>query len=384
MSTAVIPIDQQSLYISQADADFMPVMQITRAIERYNMVLQFTQQIMKAGKDFGEIPGTDKPTLLKPGAEKLCSFFGLTPRFTIVEKVETWEGSEPFFYYWYKCQLLRGERVIGEGDGSANSRESKHRYRWVGASQLPPGADPTKYESRDGSIVEMDFAITKAETTGKYGKPNSYWQAFKDAISAGTAERTQKDTRNGPKLAWKIGAPVYRVPNPDIADQVNTLQKMSQKRSFIAATLIACNASEYYTQDIEDMVDVTPPEPHTTPQRDTANGNGAGENQPDGPIPDSGSRPQVPVELKGAMERIRKASKVGDQIRVELTKICDLMTERAGSLGNEEYNRITEAFRVSNPDPKKWRPSMIDDLLVEAWTAYQALPTPESETEDAK
>jgi hypothetical protein len=368
MSTAVIPVDQQSLYISQADADFMPVMQITRAIERYNMVLQFTQQIMKAGKDFGEIPGTDKPTLLKPGAEKLCSFFGLTPRFTIVEKVESWEGQEPFFYYWYKCQLLRGERVIGEGEGSANSRESKHRYRWVGASQLPPGADPAKFESRDGAIVEMDFAITKAETAGKYGKPLTYWQAFKDAITAGTAERTQKDTRNGPKLAWKIGAPVYRVPNPDIADQVNTLQKMSQKRSFIAATLIACNASEYYTQDIEDMVDVTPqrePEPataHHEPPADQA-------------------APVVPVELQGAMERIRKAKNVGEQIRIEMTKICDLMTERAGSHGNEEYNRLAEAFRIAHPDPKKWRPSLIDQLLCDAWAAYQALPTPEPAAE---
>src|SRR5690606_14148666 len=37
-----------------------------------------------------------------------------------------------------------------------------------------------------------------------------------------------------------------------IADQVNTLQKMAQKRGLIAATLNTVNASDYFTQDIED------------------------------------------------------------------------------------------------------------------------------------
>src|SRR5436305_40562 len=38
-----------------------------------------------------------------------------------------------------------------------------------------------------------------------------------------------------------------------IADQVNTIQKMAQKRSLVAAVLIAVNASEFFTQDVEDM-----------------------------------------------------------------------------------------------------------------------------------
>ena len=44
-----------------------------------------------------------------------------------------------------------------------------------------------------------------------------------------------------------------RVPNPDTADQVNTILKMAEKRALIAATLIAVNASDYFTQDIEDL-----------------------------------------------------------------------------------------------------------------------------------
>ena len=45
---------------------------------------------------------------------------------------------------------------------------------------------------------------------------------------------------------------VGRIHNPDIADVVNTVQKMAQKRSLVAATLLAVNASEFFTQDIED------------------------------------------------------------------------------------------------------------------------------------
>ncbi|MCA1557373.1 MAG: hypothetical protein LC731_02405, partial [Acidobacteria bacterium] len=49
---------------------------------------------------------------------------------------------------------------------------------------------------------------------------------------------------------------VGRIFNPDIADQVNTIQKMSQKRALVAATLLAVNASEFFTQDVEDMMTI--------------------------------------------------------------------------------------------------------------------------------
>ena len=49
-----------------------------------------------------------------------------------------------------------------------------------------------------------------------------------------------------------MDAALYRIPNPDVADVVNTIQKMAQKRALVAATLIATSASEFFTQDIED------------------------------------------------------------------------------------------------------------------------------------
>jgi hypothetical protein len=238
---------------------FMPVMAIKHAVERYNALLTFTQEIMKADKDYGKVPGTDKPTLLKPGAEKLCSFFGLTPKFLVVKEAESWgEDGEAFFYYWYKCQLYRGDLLIGEGEGSCNSHESKYRYRWVPEANVPTHLSISKLKSRGGrrTLFEPNFALDKRETGGKYGKPEEHWAAFDAAIKAGTARRAQKDAKSGkPMQGWEIEVDEkqYQVPNPDVADQVNTIQKMAQKRAMVAATLIACNASEYYTQDVEDM-----------------------------------------------------------------------------------------------------------------------------------
>jgi hypothetical protein len=49
---------------------------------------------MVKDQDFGEIPGTSKPTLLKPGAEKLCNFFGLEPEFTPIVEDLDWMGAQ--------------------------------------------------------------------------------------------------------------------------------------------------------------------------------------------------------------------------------------------------------------------------------------------------
>lgn len=240
---------------------FMPILDFSQAAIRYQAIVEITNKMLRTDHDYGKVPGTDKNTLLKPGAEKLCTLFGLSPRFTIVEKTEDWTGAdhngESLFYYVYRCSLYRGDVLIAEADGSCNSRESKYRYRWVSEFDLPTDADKSALKKRGGRSSEFAFAIEKAETSGQYGKPAEYWQRYKDAIQNGTAKQVQKPTKKGTSDAWEIDSTVYRIPNDDIASQINTIQKMSQKRAFIAATLIAVNASEFFTQDVEDFVDLT-------------------------------------------------------------------------------------------------------------------------------
>ena len=232
---------------SAKDSVFLPAMSMEVALARRAAIVEFTRRIMVKDQDFGEIPGTNKPTLLKPGAEKLCNFFGLEPEFTpIVEDID-WTGAqhggEVFCYVRYRCRLLREGRVVGVGEGSCNSWESKYRYRWVAEEQVPEHLDRTILRKRDSrrTLFEFDFAIERAETNGTYGKPAEHWQRFRDAIHSGTARQVEKLTRRGNAIAWEIDADsaLYRIPNPDGADVVNTIQKMAQKRALVAATLIA-------------------------------------------------------------------------------------------------------------------------------------------------
>jgi hypothetical protein len=240
------------IVVRQEQDDFMPVLSTQQAGQRYQAIRQFIGAQMVSGRDFGRIPGTDKDTLLKPGAEKLCTLFGLSAGFALVERVEDWSGEhhsgEPFFYYLYRCTLHRGERLIATGDGSCNSWESK--YRWREAKRACPHCGQP--------------AIIKGKA--EYG---GGWLCFWKQGGCGA-----KFDDNDPAIT---GQQVGKVPNPDIADQVNTLQKMAQKRALIAATLIGVNASDYFTQDMEDfypgaVVDAgyTPHEPTSPPAHQPA------------------------------------------------------------------------------------------------------------------
>ncbi|MEA2176490.1 MAG: hypothetical protein QOD00_4082 [Blastocatellia bacterium] len=210
-------------------SQFMPAMSIELAVERYNTITEFVSRVLRRDVDYGVIPGTDKLTLLKPGAEKLTTFFGLSTRFQLIERVEDWTGDdyqgEPFFYYLYRCQLFRGDLLIAEADGSCNSREQKYRWR----------------EQQRSCPACGQAAIIKGKE--EYG---GGWLCFKKKGGCGA-----KFNNGDPSIE---GQAVGRVPNPEIADQVNTIQKMGQKRALVAATLMAVNASEFFTQDMEDMI----------------------------------------------------------------------------------------------------------------------------------
>ena len=237
-----------------------PEASLEMAKHRYQSMLQFVKEILKEGVDYGIIPGAgNKPTLLKPGGEKLATFFGLSANFEIIEKVVDWKGETtgdgiPFFYFHYRCTLTKGGVFLGNSEGSANSLEVKHAYRWIPAEQLPFGIDRDELEVRESTRSEFAFAIEKAETSGQYGKPQAYWDEWRRAIDNGIARPIVRKARSGKDLdAWEMGSKLYRIKNRETADLLNTIQKMGQKRSFIATVLITTNASEFFTQDIEDM-----------------------------------------------------------------------------------------------------------------------------------
>lgn len=149
---------------------------IEEALSHYGTLVDFCQRILQKDVDFGIIPGTKKPTLLKPGAEKLCQLFSLRPKLELISSTQDWTGQQhgldfPLFSFHYRVSLCRHGELLAEGEGVCSSAEYKYRKQ------------------------------------GQQGIFNSQ----------------------------------------------NTICKMAQKRALVAAVLVACGASEFFTQDMEDF-----------------------------------------------------------------------------------------------------------------------------------
>jgi len=174
------------------------------------LIQQAMKDAMKENEHFGTIPGTPKPTLLKPGAEKLCLLFRLDPDYEILTKVE----DKDFIAFTVKCRLshIHSGVPIASGIGSCNSRETKYRYR--------------------------------SENTGQ-PVPKEYWDTRDKELLGGSQYTTRK--KDG---RWYI---FEQIENDNPWDVHNTIVKMACKRALVAATLNATAASDIFTQDLEDM-----------------------------------------------------------------------------------------------------------------------------------
>lgn len=162
MATEVIPIETKALSMQTSSAA------LAELKNQRQLLSQFIKSELKEGVDFGTIPGCPKPSLHKPGSEKLAKLFQLGSR--ILSKDREVDGESGFAMYTYTIEIFHipTGSAIAQCEGSANSQEKKYM-----------------------------------------------------------------------KLRWQ--------------DAVNTLQKMAQKRAYVGAVIIATGASDFFTQDVEDM-----------------------------------------------------------------------------------------------------------------------------------
>lgn len=111
-------------------AAYVPQEQVA-AIEvqaQVNQLQYLMKQVLKKGEHYGVVPGTKgKPSLLQPGAEKICLMFKLVPRYRVT-RTELGGGHREVEV---TCTLYqRGSDIVeGEGIGSCSTLESKYRYR---------------------------------------------------------------------------------------------------------------------------------------------------------------------------------------------------------------------------------------------------------------
>ncbi len=100
---------------------------LTRMERQIRAISDFQELVhlnFKQGHDYGVIPGTGKPTMLKPGAEKLIQLLGLKSEFHIIDMTRDFEKG--FFQYQVKCILKHKDDIITEGLGSCNTKERKY------------------------------------------------------------------------------------------------------------------------------------------------------------------------------------------------------------------------------------------------------------------
>lgn len=120
VNSKVIPIKERNVKVNLVPS---LAISLAEAKERIDILEQFVKEMMKEGLDYGMIEGFRKPTLLKPGAEKLCDIFGFSKHVNIVNRIENWE--EGIFAYEVKVTLVSKQTgyMEAEGIGTCNNKE---------------------------------------------------------------------------------------------------------------------------------------------------------------------------------------------------------------------------------------------------------------------
>lgn len=164
-----------------------------------NLIQEVMRAVMKENTHYGIIPGCQKPSLWKPGAEVLFATFRVSVDPT-VEDLSTRDEAR----FRVTARGVSNHGVpLGSAVGEASSDEEKYKWR---------------------EVVCLEE-----------------W------------EGTPEDRR---RLKWKRGNPrAYSIQQvrTSIADCRNTILKMAVKRAYVALALQVTAASDIFTQDIEDI-----------------------------------------------------------------------------------------------------------------------------------
>lgn len=207
---------------------------VEELVEQVAKIQQVMKAVMRQDTHYGVIPGTPKPTLYKAGAEKLCLLFRLDPEY---QTTEHREGDHLTVQSICILHHIPTAQRRGSGMGSCSTRESKYAYR-SGSRKCPNCSKETIIKGKE-----------------EYG---GGWLCFAKKGGCGSKFKA------GDKAIE--GQPTGRVPNDDLPDSYNTVLKMANKRSLVAAVLNVTAASDIFTQDLEDLREHTPAEvPRVSP-----------------------------------------------------------------------------------------------------------------------
>lgn len=310
----------------------------------------FKEEVMQDGMHFRTIPGSDKPALLKPGAELLLKEMGLYAELSDEESptrdlLGIQHNGEPYINYrricriWRQTGFTKDDRVlVAQASGSCNSWEVKYRYRE--SKRLCP-------ECKTDAIIKgnADFG--------------GGWVCWAKKGGCGTKFMDQ-DQRI-------IGQKPGRVPNPDVAELDNTILKMGDKRALVAATLVATGCSDIFTQDIEDFEHENPPgENGKTPQSNAPANN-----------PPADLRNTVTKEQRDELRAVLKERDINEKEFVHANSKGYADNLDSKKLKPGDLARMRSALNLGKPQSKPAenrpaQPAQASDLRAPAPTAQHA------------
>lgn len=176
-----------------------PVANPSEIMAAQNETRAMVHQTLKEGRDFGKIPGTDKPTLLKPGAERVVGGFG--------------------------CMF--GEPIILEReiDHDREVKWSKRKKKWRNAHR---GDREFTWEEEAGVSLGLYRYVVRVQIINR---------ANGEVVGEGVGACSSMESKY-------IDRP---------RDSENTILKMAHKRAMVAATLVTFGLSDEFTQDVEDI-----------------------------------------------------------------------------------------------------------------------------------
>jgi hypothetical protein len=211
--------------LARTEPTDLPMLSTAQVLHRLDGINDLMSKAMVPAVDYGSIPGTGgKPTLLKPGAEKLCVLFQFAPAY------RTEKTYHPDGHLTVECVCTihhapTGGR-LGEAAAMCTTRESKYAYRG-GARVCPecgkPAIKKSKFPPRDDPNGQPGFYC--------YGKVGGCGVNF-----AADDERVTSQ-------------PEGRVPNPDLADAYNTVLRIAEKRALVAAVRLVTGASAIFDEE---------------------------------------------------------------------------------------------------------------------------------------
>ncbi len=176
-------------------------MAVSDIIQHVAVVQEVMRAVMKQDVHYGKIPGTDKPTLYKAGAEVLCMVFRIADTYEVTDM-----STADIVRYRVNCiGTHQGSGIVmGSGLGEASSGEEKYKWRKAVSGE--------EFDETPANMRRVKHARGKGGTTYK-----------------------QEQIRTEP------------------ADLANTILKMANKRAKMAMVLNVTAASDCFSQDLEDM-----------------------------------------------------------------------------------------------------------------------------------